>query len=258
MKRRMIIMAFLLLSLFNISAEADMLMGNMTVFRVPKEWRAELERDEQWPNIYGIFPSSDFEGESLDRPFLELFDPIVYYNLYSDIRQEIGPDKDAMYHHFITNGVKEGRVASTEFNVYYYRTNYPDLQDAFGNDWAKYYEHYETYGRYEGREASFLLIEDGPYTSDIIDGLDYSLLFDSDFYYNQYPDLQEAFGPEKTSLLRHFMEHGMKEGRQASIHFNVYTYMKRYMDLRIAFGNDLELYYRHYIIHGKEEGRTAS
>ncbi|MCD8110160.1 MAG: vancomycin resistance protein, partial [Clostridiales bacterium] len=59
-------------------------------------------------------------------------------------------------------------------------------------------------------------------------------------------------------LLRHFIQYGMREGRQAKSTFNVSVYKSRYADLRKAFGNDLEQYYLHYIRYGRGEGRTAA
>ena len=57
--------------------------------------------------------------------------------------------------------------------------------------------------------------------------------------------------------LKHFVEHGMQEGRQGTAEFNVYAYKARYADLRSVYGDDLVKYYMHYIRAGKAEGRDG-
>ena len=49
--------------------------------------------------------------------------------------------------------MKEGRQASSEFNLAAYKANNPDLVSIFGDDNAKYYEHYISSGKAEGRKA---------------------------------------------------------------------------------------------------------
>lgn len=88
-------------------------------------------------------------------------------------------------------------------------------------------------------------------------GIDYSLVFDPTYYANSYSDLKRAFGTDATKLFTHFLENGMKEGRQANSKFNVNTYRSRYADLQRAFGSNLIEYYNHYCRYGYKEGRTA-
>lgn len=85
----------------------------------------------------------------------------------------------------------------------------------------------------------------------------YSAVFNSTYYANRYIDLKRAFGYNEMALFSHFLNYGMKEGRQASEEFNVQVYKERYADLRDAFGDDLPSYYMHYINCGKREGRNA-
>ncbi len=86
----------------------------------------------------------------------------------------------------------------------------------------------------------------------------YALVFDAEYYYNKYPDLQKALGNNETALLNHFLNYGMKEGRVACDGFNVKAYRARYEDLQAAFGDDLRLYYQHYINFGETEKRDAT
>jgi uncharacterized tellurite resistance protein B-like protein len=88
-------------------------------------------------------------------------------------------------------------------------------------------------------------------------GVDYKDVFDVNYYSEKYPDLKKAFGDDWDAYLDHFINYGMKEGRQAIETFNVEVYKKLYEDLRKAYGNDLVDYYLHYIKWGKKEGRKA-
>lgn len=91
----------------------------------------------------------------------------------------------------------------------------------------------------------------------VLNGIDYSFVFNPTYYANKYSDLKKAFGTNSTQLFKHFTTYGMKEGRQAISTFNVVAYKNRYTDLQKAFGNDLPAYYKHYIQFGKKEGRSA-
>lgn len=90
-------------------------------------------------------------------------------------------------------------------------------------------------------------------------GLDYSAVFDADYYYNANPDVQAAVGNDADKLLEHFITSGMKEGRTGRPEFKVREYMKNNLDLIPALGiKDLSAYYYHYIQSGKAEGRSAA
>lgn len=88
--------------------------------------------------------------------------------------------------------------------------------------------------------------------------LDYSSVFDADYYYNTYPDLQQNIGKNPAALLNHFITTGMKEGRNGNASFQVKAYMYNNLDLLPVYGSkDLSSYYIHYITAGKQEGRKA-
>ena len=87
--------------------------------------------------------------------------------------------------------------------------------------------------------------------------VDYSPVYDYDYYIANNPDVLQVFGGDEKLTLNHFIEYGMKEGRQGCADFNVRCYQANYDDLWIAFGNDLESYYLHYLSYGQYEGRTA-
>lgn len=92
----------------------------------------------------------------------------------------------------------------------------------------------------------------------VYQGIDYSAVFDYDYYYNMYGDLQRNIGYNQYALLQHFVTYGMNEGRIAKQSFDVKYYQNKYSDLRRAFGNNLKSYYIHYMNYGKKEGRQAA
>ena len=86
--------------------------------------------------------------------------------------------------------------------------------------------------------------------------LDFSRVFDAEYYLRRNPDLVAAIG--KDTALRHFLEYGMDEGRIASREFNVKYYQNHNEDLAEEYGENLKMYYYHYILFGYEEGRVAT
>lgn len=82
-----------------------------------------------------------------------VFDPVYYSNTYSDLKKAFGNNTNALFNHFKTYGVREGRIGKPNFNVNVYKNRYADLQKAFGNDLPSYYKHYLQFGFKEGRNA---------------------------------------------------------------------------------------------------------
>ncbi len=95
--------------------------------------------------------SSKFLFEGLDYSLV--FDPTYYANKYSDLKKAFGTNSTALFNHFCTNGMKESRIASANFNVIAYKNNYADLRSAFGNNLPLYYRHYITNGHAEKRKC---------------------------------------------------------------------------------------------------------
>lgn len=90
-----------------------------------------------------------------------------------------------------------------------------------------------------------------------INGLDYSAVFNPEYYLNTYKDLKAAFGSDYNKAWNHFQQYGMKESRQACKNFNVAVYKDNYDDLKKAFGDNMPAYYKHYCEYGRKEGRNA-
>ena len=189
-----------------------------------------------------------------------------YYINYADLKKAFGNDKTKAIQHFVNYGMKEGRQASADFNVNYYKNRYADLRKAYGNDLKKYYMHYINYGKKEGRDGKTYCAAPANSTTTttttttgttVYNGVDYSAVYNYNYYINKYADIKKAFGSNQTAALQHFVNYGMKEGRQGSADFNVNYYKNRYADLRKAYGTDLKKYYLHYMNYGKKEGRDG-
>lgn len=91
----------------------------------------------------------------------------------------------------------------------------------------------------------------------VLNGYDYSPVFDPNYYANRYPDLMVAFGNDANALWNHFCTFGMNEFRQASAEFNPIIYKQKYPDVAEVCGDNNPLYYFHYVAYGKKEGRSA-
>lgn len=89
----------------------------------------------------------------------------------------------------------------------------------------------------------------------VYNGVDYSDVYDYDYYVAQNPDVAATYGKDYEAALWHFVTYGMSEGRIASRNFNVWKYKSAYADLRAAFGNNTAAYYRHFMDYGFYEGR---
>ena len=88
--------------------------------------------------------------------------------------------------------------------------------------------------------------------------LDYSAVFDADYYLSNNPDVNRWANGSKEKALEHFIDYGMSEGRRGSASFDVQSYYNEYPDLRMAFGSNLASYYEHYITNGRAEGRHGT
>ena len=95
--------------------------------------------------------SGKFLSEGLD--YSPVFDPVYYADRYADLKKTFGTDSAALFRHFCTYGMTEGRIACADFNVAAYKNHYADLRNAFGDELPLYYKHYITYGQKESRNC---------------------------------------------------------------------------------------------------------
>lgn len=185
-----------------------------------------------------------------------VYDYDYYVNKYPDIKAAFGGNKAMALAHFVNNGMSEGRQGKLTFDVWSYRRQYSDLRSAFGNNLKSYYMHYITSGKSEGRAGTGCTTLTNPIT--VYRGVDYSAVYDFNYYTSRYSDIKKAFGDDDYSALQHFVTCGMNEGRQGKATFDVRSYQLMYSDLRSAFGTNLSAYYMHYISNGKKENRVAT
>lgn len=98
-------------------------------------------------------------------------------------------------------------------------------------------------------------------------GQNYGPVFDSRDYtskaYNPGQDLVKAFGNDKDKLAGHFSNYGMREGRRASVNFDLSEYKKNYVKNGYMDGKpelkdwENEDFYNHFANYGITEGRLA-
>ena len=181
----------------------------------------------------------------------------AYYIAHNDLSGKVDTNNQyAVLSYFVNYGMDKGDVACSTFDVHSYRNEYKDLRVAFGTNWRQYYLHYIGLGKREGRHGTGCIKRVGSVT--VLNGVDYSPVFDADYYLDKYPDLKAAYGDNDEAALQHFVQFGMKEGRQGNAAFDVRSYKKRYADLRTAYGEGWKDYYLHYMCCGVKEGRTGS
>ena len=216
------------------------------------------------------------EEESFDEEFAEdgivaaasymqpIYNGIDYSDVYDfdfyiahnpDVKNAYGDNQADVLAHFVNYGMNEGRQAKASFNVYSYAYKYPDLRRAYGNSLSGYYYHYIYYGKNEGRIAVGTNVMQGAAT--VYEGVDYSPVYDYNYYTSLYPDIKSTFGIDDYACLMHFINYGMSEGRRGNENFDEVSYKNTYKDLRMAFMNNLREYYIHYLYYGKNEGRIA-
>ena len=92
----------------------------------------------------------------------------------------------------------------------------------------------------------------------LLNGTDYSAVYNYDYYTEHYPSVKAQFGIDYSATLNYFIDTGMSLGHQGCANFDVYSYRNQYPDLRIAYGSYLPSYYYHYISSGRAQGRIAT
>lgn len=85
----------------------------------------------------------------------------------------------------------------------------------------------------------------------------FALAFDANYYAATYPDVVAAYGNDANSLLTHYINNGMSEGRNASATFNAIAYRDLNADIAAAYGDNWAAIHEHYAVYGKNENRVA-
>ena len=205
---------------------------------------------------YAQWSAANYSNVYQGVDYSAVYDYSYYINQYPDLKAAFGTNWSAALAHFVNNGMNEGRQGNANFNVTSYRYRYQDLRIAYRMNLKSYYLHYINSGKKEGRVATGTTTLQNPVIS--MNGVNCGAVYDFYTYYNGYSDLRSAFGVDDISLLNHFVNSGMSEGRQAKTTFNVTSYRYSYQDLRVAYRMNLKSYYLHYINSGQKEGRVAT
>ena len=161
----------------------------------------------------------------------------------ADFYAERNPDVVAagvdLAKHYALSGWKEHRNPSVEFSTRRYLQANPDVAAAGINPLL----HYIDRGKAEGRQIHYVEEEAQ------IEAIRASGLFDADYYFATYPDIQPPIDP-----IRHYFEHGWHEGRNPSAEFDTQGYLAAYNDVKDAGVNPL----LHYLLFGRHESRHAN
>ncbi|ACT56857.1 M10 family metallopeptidase C-terminal domain-containing protein [Candidatus Liberibacter asiaticus] len=168
------------------------------------------------------------------------FDSYLYLGSYDDLRNVFGSDRGAAARHYITHGVKEGRNPDA-FKALEYIASHEDLINAFADapDLVQVgKDHFSNFGCEEGRFVTF----------------------DSYLYLGSYDDLRNVFGSDRGAAARHYITHGVKEGRNPDA-FKALEYIASHEDLINAFADAPDLVQAgkdHFSNFGYEEGRSIT
>lgn len=92
-----------------------------------------------------------FAASAVPEQYKCIFDAGYYAACYPELAAVFGNNESALFNHFVTCGMAEGRQGSAEFDVNFYCASNPDLAAVFGGDLPAYYNHYMTAGKAEGR-----------------------------------------------------------------------------------------------------------
>lgn len=198
-----------------------------------------------------------YENRSVDS-WSDVFDPQKYLDANPDVKANIvgrftsdGNQLGWALWHFVEYGANEGRSGCSDFDVQVYKAENQDLVNVYGNAaYFPYYQHYIFWGKNEGRISN--------YANNIYHGVDYSAVYDKEYYLYEYPDIAAAFGGDTTLTLEHFINFGMAEGREGNSEFRVNIYRDNYEDLQEKYKDDLKAYYMDYLNTGKAEGRSGN
>lgn len=204
----------------------------------------------------------------------------LYYN--PDIRQTVGQDTLRLKTHWIARGLNEGRRASDEFDVMFFKRMYPDLCEGIKNNQEidKYYIQTARAAGKMGSElssklkpafdASYITANNADWKSQYGTGttplwnhfvdvgassnIQTSPIFSVSYYKKANPELAEEYGDDVFGYIRHFLEVGMKEGRQGSPYFNVKAFKDQHPELK--YGNDYVKYFNYYLSNYKKVSYT--
>lgn len=203
----------------------------------------------------GAHVMCDFQTVYNNVDYAAVYDYNDYLERYPTLLADYVYDEAAMLKNFVEQGIKNGRQGSSDFSVQSYYRQYDDLRHLYGDNLPQYYYHFIREGKSGGRAGT-------GYTTPVNDaciykGVDYSAVYDYQYYIKQHPDVYRSVGDDDEAALRHFVEKGMKKGLRASQYFDPQIYKARYDDVRDAYGDNMKDYYTHFLTVGFKQGRVA-
>jgi O-antigen biosynthesis protein len=179
-----------------------------------------------------------------------LLDPVWYRQTYADLRR--APIDVAR--HYLEHGAREGRNPSAHFDTTSYLEQHPDLVASGMNPLVHYIL----------RCGDSVAIARGPERATAVDlGADVARgagvaqtmkivagEFDADFYLRSYSDVKDA----EIDPLRHYVEHGWREGRNPNALFWTTYYVKQNRDVEQSGLNP----FAHFLTSGRLDGRKPN
>lgn len=92
----------------------------------------------------------------------------------------------------------------------------------------------------------------------VYNNVDYSRVYDFDYYIAHYSSVRKAFANNPTGALKYFVTKGMSLRHRACESFDVTSYIYGNKDLRRAYANNIPKYYRHYMTTGYKQSARKS
>ena len=86
----------------------------------------------------------------------------------------------------------------------------------------------------------------------------YGVVYDFDYYVNQYPDLKAVYGNDPIGAYNHFIKYGMNEGRRASVVFDPEYYLANNSEVQESCGSNIAATYEHFLNTGMALGLQGS
>lgn len=206
------------------------------------------------------------------------FNASQYLQYNPELRNTVGTNNMKLKVDWLTKGLTAGRRANDEFDVNFFKKMYPDLTAGMNNQAVDKY--YNTTARKAGKmgselsaklkpafDASYITSNNPDWKSvgtgttalwnNFVDigvsgNIQTSPIFDVSYYKKNNPDLAEKYGNDVYGYIRHFLETGMKEGKQGCASFNVKAFKDQHPELN--YGNDYVKYFNYYLSNYKKAG----
>ena len=192
-----------------------------------------------WTSVF--IAKVSYQKPSTNKPYSPILDGLDYSSVFDagyylannpDVKATYGEKPARAFEHFADYGMNEGRRGSESFDVHAWRASHPELEPELGNDLKSWYRRYLSGGRSE---------------TFILDGLDYSSVFDAGYYLANNPDVKATYGEKPARAFEHFAGYGMNEGRRGSESFDVHAWRASHPELEPELGDDLKSWYRRYL-----------